>query len=189
VILILFLRPADAPHSAADAAASAHADASAVSPAGLDAGSPVLHPTDAAVAADASARGPGDAGPARAVALDAGLEPHIELFNQANAAYRKKNFRAAAALAAQSIASRRTLKAVQLRAQALLAAGDFEPAEAAIDVAITMAPRSATAWYWKGKIVFARGDRDGARAAFEKSLEIRATGSTADEIRLILDRI
>jgi CheY-like chemotaxis protein/predicted negative regulator of RcsB-dependent stress response len=195
VILVLFLRRGDSPaRPGADAALARDAGLAAVVPVDATAAAVPDDATAAAVPDDAAAAAvPDDATGRRDAAAaglrDAGGEVHLGLYAQANAAYRKKKFREAAELAEASVAAQRTLKAVQLLAQALLAAGDYEPAEAAIDVAIGMAPRSAVAWYWKGKIVFARGDRTGARAAFEKSLELKPTGAVADELRLILDRI
>ena len=125
-----------------------------------------------------------DAGPAGRVPI----EPYLELYNQANAAYRKKNFSLAATLAGQSRALRKNLKAIQLQAKSLLAAGELAGATAAIDAALASAPRNATTWYWKAKILFARGEKQAARVAFEKSLDIKSTGSLADEIRLILTK-
>jgi predicted negative regulator of RcsB-dependent stress response len=131
---------------------------------------------------------PIDAAVAAAAPPDAGADELAKgLIDQAGSAYRKKRYNDALALVDQSLEQRRTARGFQLKGQILLAARKLDDALAAIDQAIALAGSSAASWYWKGQILFTRGDKSEARAAFERSLELKDSGQLADEIRVILD--
>jgi len=82
---------------------------------------------------------------------------------------------------------RETASALTLKADALLELGDRTRALAAAETAVIISPRHAPAWYFKGHIQRAMGQRDRARESFSRYLELDPDGKKAGEVREILE--
>ncbi|HEU5055629.1 MAG TPA: tetratricopeptide repeat protein, partial [Kofleriaceae bacterium] len=80
-------------------------------------------------------------------------------------------------------------QALTVKADALLHLGEKTRALAAAETAVIVSPKYAPAWYFKGHIHLALGQKDKARTAFEKFLEIDPDGKKAEEVQAQLDKM
>lgn len=166
-------------------------DAGAQQPAEIG-GPPALAPDEA---------GPSDAGPVRATASDARpprreVDPANDtkaLFDEAMAEARKAleagRHDEALSRVDDAIAVRRASRAYDLKADILVAMGRHGDALGAADAAVAAYSKNAHAWMTKGMVHYKLADYPAARTAFERYLELRPTGDTADMIRQILESI
>jgi Flp pilus assembly protein TadD len=148
----------------------------------IDAGAPidaveiVIRPLDAAVAPT----GTPDAVPDHVRQAKA-------LMDQANDALQEGDFEKALELAEQSLKLRKTARTYLVRAQALQRLDRVEEALASVDAAQTAAPRYASVYELRGRILWAARRKEEARSAYMKFLELEPNTPRAAQVRALLD--
>ncbi len=78
---------------------------------------------------------------------------------------------------------RRSARALVVRAEALRRLHRIDDALGAVGAAISMSPRSATAWELKGRILWEAGRHAEATPAYRRFLQLQPTGDAADTVR------
>lgn len=108
------------------------------------------------------------------------------LVEEANDAIQEGQHERALRAADASLALRRTARGNLARAKALQRLGRVEDALAAVTAAERIAPKYATVYELRGRILWATRRRDEARVAFERFLELEPTGQRAAQIQKFL---
>ena len=111
------------------------------------------------------------------------------LFDDAKKALRHGENKQALSLIEKAIGIRETGQALTVKADILLNLGERTRALAAAETAVIVSPKYAPAWYFKGNIHLALGQKDKARTAFEKFLELDPDGKKAGEVQERLDKM
>ena len=111
------------------------------------------------------------------------------LYDDAKRALRHGENKQALALIERAIDVRETGQALTVKADALLHLGEKSRAMAAAETAVIVSPKYAPAWYFKGHIHQTLGQKEKARAAFEKFLELDPDGRKAEEVQAQLDKM
>jgi DNA-binding response OmpR family regulator len=96
------------------------------------------------------------------------------------------DYEAAIELADKSLALIKSARTYLIKADALRKLDRVDEAIATVDAAIARGQRYAPSWELKGRILWGQRRTEEARAAFEKYLELKPTGSTADRIRELI---
>ena len=109
------------------------------------------------------------------------------LYDKAHDALDEGNFQRAFELAEASLKLRKTARTYLLRAQAEQRLDRVAEALASVDAAAMIAPEFSSVWETRGRILWAVGRRDDARAAFEKFLALEPTGPRAAAIQRLLN--
>jgi tetratricopeptide (TPR) repeat protein len=109
------------------------------------------------------------------------------LYDKAQYALDESDFARAHELAGASLKLRRTARTYLLRAQAEQRLDRVEDALGSVDAAAKLAPELGAVWELRGRILWAAGRRDDARAAFEKFLALEPGGPKADSVRRLLN--
>jgi tetratricopeptide (TPR) repeat protein len=141
---------------------------------------------DAAVAAkiDAPARGRVDGVSTAPPAVPG----HREFRDAAQDALADNDYEAALELADKSLALAKSARTYLIKADAQRRLGQVDQSLATVDAALGREPNYAPAWEMKGRILWGARRTDEGRAAYEKYLQLRPTGATADRIREILGK-
>jgi tetratricopeptide (TPR) repeat protein len=84
---------------------------------------------------------------------------------------------------------RETAQALTMKADLLLDLGEKTRALAAAETAVIVSPRYAPAWYFKGHIHRALGQKDRSRQAFERFLSLAPDDRKAGEVQEQLDNL
>jgi tetratricopeptide (TPR) repeat protein len=166
-----------------DVVAPVAPDAAAIEPATADAGVPAMA-ADAgapAVARDAGRKAGSAAAPAEDKAAQA-----KKLLAQANEAISEGEFERALRAADGSLALRKTPRAYLARARALQRLDRVDDALAAVAAAERLAPKYATVYELRGRILWAVRRKDEAREQFARFLELEPEGARAQQIRKLL---
>jgi len=111
------------------------------------------------------------------------------LFEDAKRALRHGEHKQALALIEKAIDLRETGQALTVKADILLHLDERARALAAAETAVIVSPKYAAGWYFKGHIHMALGQKDKARSAFQKFLELEPEGKKAEEIQEQLDKM
>ena len=111
------------------------------------------------------------------------------LYEDAKKALRHGDNKQALALIERAIDLRETGQALTVKADVLLNLGERTRALAAAETAVIVSPGYAPAWYFKGHIHMALGQKDKARTAFEKFLALDPDGKKAEEVQGRLDKM
>jgi DNA-binding response OmpR family regulator len=111
------------------------------------------------------------------------------MYEDAKKALRHGQHKQALALIEKAIDLRETGQALTVKADVLLHLGDKTRALAAAETAVIVQPTYAPAWYFKGNIHLALGNKDKARIAFQKFLELDPDGKKAAEVQEQLDKM
>ncbi len=183
----------------AEGGAAAAAEGGAAAAAGAEGGSGVERGPGAG-GRSGSARSPGsDVGVAAPAAGSAGTNPAgasggsdkvaeaKALFDKAHDALDEGNFQRAFELAEASLKLRKTARTYLLRAQAEQRLDRVAEALASVDAAAMIAPEFSSVWETRGRILWAVGRHDEARAAFEKFLALEPNGPKAAGIQRLLN--
>jgi tetratricopeptide repeat protein len=109
------------------------------------------------------------------------------LFDKAHAALDESDFQRAFELAEASLKLRRTARTYLLRAQAQQRLDRVIEALASVDAAAQIAPDYSGVWEMRGRILWASGRHDEARAAFERFLALEPNGAKAAEIQRLMN--
>jgi Tetratricopeptide repeat len=129
----------------------------------------------------ASGGGP-SASSARPSAAPAPEPTYEELYEEAKRARRRRDHEGVLQLVNRALAERETAPALTLQAEAMVGLGNPRSALPIVERAIELKPGFSNAWYVKGRIHRILGERDSAREAFERYLEIDPEGSRADRV-------
>jgi Flp pilus assembly protein TadD len=89
----------------------------------------------------------------------------------------------------QSLAKRRSVSALLLKANLLLKLRDADGALAAATAAVKAAPSSASAWRIKGVIHLELGQNGPAKQAFGKYLQLKPKARDREDIQLLIDSL
>ena len=111
------------------------------------------------------------------------------IFEEAKKALRHGQHKEALALIEKAIDMRETGQGLTVKADILFHMGEKTRALAAAETAVIVSPKYSGAWYFKGHIHQALGQKDKARAAFQKFLELEPEGKKAEEIQEQLDNM
>jgi DNA-binding response OmpR family regulator len=148
--------------------------------------------TAAAPAADAAAAA-GDGAEPPAAGAGSSERPAEDRSSQARALLRRSDealaegaFQRALETADASIALRKTARAYLARARALQRLDRVDEALAAIDAAQKIAPRYASVFELRGRILWAVRRREEARQQFELFLELEPEGQRAQQLKKLL---
>jgi tetratricopeptide (TPR) repeat protein len=158
------------PDAAVDAALDAAVDAAPMAPASGD------EPPGAG----------SDSGAAEPTAEDKASQARA-LLRRSDEALAEGAFERALETADASIALRKTARGYLARAKALQRLERVDAALAAIDAAQKIAPRYASVFELRGRILWAVRRREEARQQFELFLEIEPDGARAKQIQKLLD--
>jgi tetratricopeptide (TPR) repeat protein len=160
---------------AVDAAVAAMADASEPVAAMADASEPVAVDAGTPAASDAGTSAEEKAAQAKA------------LLKEADDAIQEAAFEKALRAAEASIALKRQPKAYVTKAKALQRMNRIDEALAALASAEAMAPKYASVFEARGRILWALQRKEEARVQFELFLELEPTGPRATQIQKFLD--
>jgi hypothetical protein len=112
-----------------------------------------------------------------------------DLYQRARRASRRGDRQGALQLVQEAIEVRRTSRYVSFKAQVMLRLKNREAAIRSADEALAMSGRLASAWLTKGQAHYELAQYGEAKGAFERYLQLRPTGKTADEVRIILESL
>jgi hypothetical protein len=165
--------------------AATGADAAAVVAAPPDAGRVAVAAADARPAAHVDARVVVAVKP-DAPAGDPAKPGYKEYRDAAAEALRDNDPEAALEMAEKSLALTKNVRAFLYKADALRRLDRIDDAIAAVDAALDQQADYAAAWEMRGRILWGARRTDEARQAYEKYLELKPDGATADRIRELL---
>jgi CheY-like chemotaxis protein len=109
-----------------------------------------------------------------------------ELLADAERARRRGDTHGALQLVQEAIEIRRTGSMLALKARLMLELKNRGGAIRAADETLSMSPQKAGAWFTKGTAHWQLGQRDQARTAFARFLELQPAGARADQVRALL---